>query len=115
MNYGIEDIGRIVAAMRQDAEVKEIVGPSRLRDSLRFICLDIGSMSPISYSLKITTQFLKNKNIRLSLSLWTSPNKISNGMINYNFHIGFFALTDRNYTTEQRLETTFKPVLYPLY
>jgi hypothetical protein len=37
------------------------------------------------------------------------------GMTHYNLNIAFLAYTDRNYTSQQRMEKVIKPVLMPLY
>ena len=114
MTYGVEDIGRIVAAMREDEEVKELVGPT------------LAGLAPFylpGHKLYIANQLLmkdndavyKEQKYPLIALFMDIPEQISGGMIRYNFHIGFFQLTQATYLTEERLATTFHPMLYPLY
>lgn len=41
--------------------------------------------------------------------------EVYSGLIHYRLNLGIFAFTDKNYTSAQRREKVFKPILYPLY
>ena len=114
MTYGIEDIGKIIAAMREDAEVKKIVGPD-LEGLAPFYLPGHRQYVAAQLINKDNDAVFKEQKYPLIALFMDIPEQISNGMINYNFHIGFFHITQAEYLTEQRLATTFHPVLYPLY
>ena len=114
MTYAVEDINRIVTAMRTDPEVMALFDPS------------LQGLAPFylpGHKLYIANQLLvknndavfKEQKYPLIALFMDIPGNVEGGMIKYNLHLAILHHTDRNYTTEQRIELVFKPILYPLY
>ena len=114
MNYVVDDIGAVVAAMRGD----ELID-NQFDDSLAGLVpfylyghrLDIANRLLI----KNNDAVYKEQKYPLVALFMDFPEQVADGMQKYNLHVVIFHLTDANYTIEDRYTKVFKPILYPLY
>lgn len=104
MNYLVEEIGKVVAAMRTGANSLE---PYYLFGHK----LDIANR----LLLKNNDEVFKDQKYPLVALFMDFPELIEQGLAKYTLHVVILNLTDANYTIEDRYAKVFKPVLYPLY
>jgi hypothetical protein len=114
MNYIVDDIGKIVTAMRSDPVVKDLFGPS-LQGLIPFYLY--GHRLDVSNRLlqKNLDAVYKEQKYPLVALFMDFPEVVANGMASYDLHIAILHITDANYTIEDRYIKVFKPILYPLY
>lgn len=118
MNLVVDDIGLVVAAMRESVELESLfdILPTGA-DPTKIPFYDYGHRLEIAQKLlskkegKVFT-YSKYPLIALRLDI---PEEVSSGFIHYTLNLGIYAFTNKNYTTQQRYEHVFKPILYPLY
>jgi len=114
MNYAVDDIGKVVAAMRNDPELVALFGD------------ELAGMAPFylyGHRLDIANRLLQKDNDKvykyqkypLIALIMDFPEQIDQGMSKYTLHIVILHSTDPNYTTDDRYTWVFKPILYPLY
>lgn len=103
MTYIVDDIGTVVAAMRQgEEEFPYYMYGHRLEISNRLI-------------LKDKDKEQKNKKYPL-VGLRMDVSEFCEGdMIHYKMNLAILTFTLHNYNAEQRYTNVFKPILQPLY
>ena len=98
-NYVTDDIGLVVAAMREDGQ-----------DDPYYL---YGTRVEINSILKTKSQIdAKYPLVALKVPIvWRSEG----GMIHYSLNLAIMSFTDKNYRAAQRYENVIKPILRPLY
>ena len=114
MNYVVDIIGEVVAAMRNDSELDELFHES-LAGMIPFYLyghkLDIANR----LLLKNNDAKFKDQKYPLIALIMDFPEHVAGGMAHYSLHVVILHLTDPNFTIEDRYEQVFRPILYPLY
>jgi len=98
----VDEIGKVVERMRGSGETPYYLYGHRLEIANRLLEKDKDKV----------LQFKKYPLVALRQDI---DEQYSNGMVTYNLNIAILEFTDKNYTSEQRYEKVFKPILYPLY
>lgn len=108
MNILVDDIGRVVEAIRS-------VWPGGLVSGEPHYMY--GHKREINQRLlaKDVHRELKWKKYPLIALVLDFPEEIANGIQNYTLNIGILHMTEKNFNAEERYQNVFKPVLYPLY
>lgn len=114
-----DDIGTIVARMRNDLAVEPV---KDYLNTLGYTAMNMpyyeyGHRQDINLRLleKDKDSVYKYQKYPLVALRLDVVEQISEGLIHYNLNIAILAFTDRNYTSVERTENVFKPILYPLY
>lgn len=103
MNYVVDDMGTVVAAMRAvDSLVPFYMYGHRLEISNRLL-------------EKTKDKVLKYQKYPLVALRMDIPETVKDGLWHYKLNIVIVAKTDPNYDTPERMQNVFRPVLYPLY
>jgi len=114
MMAAVDDIGNVVAGMRNDKELKQLFG-NPLAGMAPFYLfghrLDIANRLLI----KDNDTVYKYQKYPLIALIMDFPETVGDGMAHYNLHVVILDATDPNYTIEDRYTKVFKPILYPLY
>lgn len=120
-----EAIGKVVARMRPINDAKYGPGMMDYITSLNTRAENYPLMPFYMYGsrLEIAGELLAMENDKIRkyqkypLIALRLPAKAEQhgGMVHWTLNLAILAFTDQNYTTEQRMENVFKPVLFPLY
>lgn len=106
MNLVVEDIGRVVNAMRDlESETPDVpfyMYGHRLEIANRLL-------------LKDKDKDEKNRKYPLIALRLDIAERVEGDMLHYRLNLAILAFTKMNYNAEQRYEFVFKPILYPLY
>lgn len=122
MNYIVDNIGAVVAAMQTDSEL------------VASLTTGIAALSTKGYAagmpyymyghrLEIANRLMEKgkdsvykfqKYPLVALRLDTSED-FADGVITYKLNVALIMLTDKKWDAEQRYVNVFKPVLYPMY
>lgn len=102
MNYIVDDIGKVVEAMRGVGETPYYMYGNRREIAGRLLQKDKDKV----------LQYKKYPLIALRLDI---PEEKKDGMIHYTLNLAILTMTDKNYTAEERYQQVLKPILYPLY
>lgn len=101
--YITEEIGKVVAAMRDGGETPYYMYGHRLEISNRLT--EKGKDKTLKYKKYPLIALRMNIPARREGNLWTYP----------NLDIAILEMTERNLNAEQRMEQVFYPKLFPLY
>jgi hypothetical protein len=114
LNFIVDDIGKVVEAMRGAVFTDEF-GPEFVAKEIPYY--KYGHRVEISRILdemnRNPTQ--QNKKYPLVALRLDTTEEISNGIWHFNLNIAIVNYTKQEYNAAQRYDQVFKPVLYPLY
>jgi hypothetical protein len=114
MMAAVDDIGKVVNAMKSDLQLQSIFGESLAGLAPFYLFghrLDIANRLLI----KENDAVYKYQKYPLIALIMDFPELVADGMAKYTLHVVILDSTDPNYTIEDRYSKVFKPVLYPLY
>jgi hypothetical protein len=118
LNYIVDDIGKVVAAIRETW----ITADNTVISADNSVLTADGSKAPYymyGHKLEVANRLLlKNKVFQkypLFFLVMDFPERKANGIISVTLNIGIIHFTKKEYNAEQRMANVFKPILYPLY
>lgn len=126
MNYIVDDIGKVVEAMRGlnksvygDAMTEYLASQNATVDNILLMPFyDYGHRQEIANKLTAKDSedapFKYQKYPLIALRLDTEEER-DGKMIHFNLNIAIIASTDPLYSSNERYDKVFKPVLYPIY
>ena len=114
MNCIVDDIAQVVASMRGKTGIESYFDDS-IKDLFPF--WDAGHLLEVANRLleKDRDKVFKYQKYPLIALFMDIPEDFQDGMIHYSLSVGIINLTEEHYTTPQRYEVNFKPILYPLF
>lgn len=106
MNYIVDDIGLVVAKIR-DSDAADPLAPYYM----------YGHVTEINQRLLLKDKDMVEKYRKYPLVVLNMDiaEESRNGMWHYNLNIAILNYTDRKLNAEQRMAQVFKPILYPIY
>lgn len=123
MNYVVDDIGVVVAAMRPIDNLYSQTMLDYMSNNAANTDLSLAPFYMYGHRREISNRLLeKDKDevymyqkyplIALRMDI---AETISNGVYSYSLNLAILNFTDKNWNAEERMTNIFKPVLYPLY
>lgn len=110
----VEDIGAVIELMRGDATFDWTFDQTFSGGAPYYM---FGHRLEISNRLTEMEKNTEKKNMKYPLIALRLdiPEERSGGIVQYTLNLLIVTLTNKTYNAEERLENTFKPILYPIY